>query len=252
MHVGDLLYPSLDPLCSILYDLKVSQTCNTWFGSSKLALLLKDPYCFHLAWCSRRIYQLAGDQMQHMGCYFPANDAPILARPSGKFEPRMRQRRKPDGYKSSADMSSSIGIEGCFCHRTTQQFFTISSSSATMALFIDASAPSLAIRSISIAKLWYERCALNMFLRPTLLAAQVYRCNFWMAFFNSKSPKRTSLWSNSRYIRKFWLGKLTKEKKAELNRKNSGFKTVIKYTDKQGKKRFHGSKQLRSTQKPGW
>ena len=78
--------------------------------------------------------------------------------------------------------------------------------------------------------------------------AKVYRCNFWMCFYNSKTPKRTSLWSNSKYIQRFWLGKLTKKGREYLKRKHGDFKTVIKYTDKSGRKRFHGSKQLRSTQ----
>lgn len=77
---------------------------------------------------------------------------------------------------------------------------------------------------------------------------EVWRCDFWMLFFNSPSPKRTSLWSNSIHIRKFWKGKLTKKIREEHKKRNPGFATVIKYTDKQGKKRFHGSKRLRSTQ----
>ena len=81
--------------------------------------------------------------------------------------------------------------------------------------------------------------------------AKVYRCNFWMAFFNSKTPKRTSLWSNSKQIRKFWLGKLTKEIRQSLKKNNPDFKTTVTYVDSQGKKRFHGTKSLRSTQNLG-
>ncbi len=84
-------------------------------------------------------------------------------------------------------------------------------------------------------------------LKPPL--AQVYRCNFWMCFFGSKSPKRTALWSNSKLIKKFWLGKLSKQVREKLQKEHPTFKTVVKYVDKDGKRRFHGSKQLRSTQK---
>ena len=73
-----------------------------------------------------------------------------------------------------------------------------------------------------------------------------------MAFFNSKTPKRTSLWSNSKQIRKFWLGKLTKEVRQSLKKNNPDFKTTVTYVDSQGKKRFHGTKSLRSTQNLGF
>ena len=72
-----------------------------------------------------------------------------------------------------------------------------------------------------------------------------------MAFFNSKTPKRASLWSNSKQIRKFWLGKLTKEIRQSLKKNNPDFKTTVTYVDSQGKKRFHGTKSLRSTQNLG-
>ena len=77
---------------------------------------------------------------------------------------------------------------------------------------------------------------------------KVFRCNFWMMFFNSKSPKRTSLWSNSRHICRFWMGKLTRKLREDLKKKYPDFSTTIKYKNKAGKTRFHGSKQLRSTQ----
>ena len=77
---------------------------------------------------------------------------------------------------------------------------------------------------------------------------KVFRCNFWMMFFNSKSPKRTSLWSNSRHICRFWMGKLTRKLREDLKKKYPAFSTTIKYKNKAGKTRFHGSKQLRSTQ----
>ena len=73
-----------------------------------------------------------------------------------------------------------------------------------------------------------------------------------MAFFNSKTPKRASLWSNSKQIRKFWLGKLTKEIRQSLKKNNPDFKTTVTYVDSQGKKRFHGTKSLRSTQNLGF
>ena len=72
-----------------------------------------------------------------------------------------------------------------------------------------------------------------------------------MLFFGSKSPKRTSLWSNSPEIAKFWLGKLTKKIREEHKKRHPDFRTTIQYVDKDGRKRFHGSKQLRSTQNLG-
>lgn len=79
---------------------------------------------------------------------------------------------------------------------------------------------------------------------------QVYRCNFWMLFFKSKSPKRSSLWSNSKHVAKFWMGKLTKRIREQHKKENPNFKTTVQYV-KDGRKRYHGSKQLRSTQKLG-
>ena len=77
---------------------------------------------------------------------------------------------------------------------------------------------------------------------------QVFRCNFWMCFFDSKSPKRTSVWSNRSFIKKFWLGKLSKKIRQDLKLKYPDFYTTVKYVDKKGKKRYHGSRQLKSTQ----
>ena len=79
------------------------------------------------------------------------------------------------------------------------------------------------------------------------LPTQVFKISFWMAFFNHPSPKRTCCWSTRPEIRGFWLGKLTKQAREAQKKKHPNFKTCIKYIDKQGKKRFHGSKQLKSS-----
>ena len=76
---------------------------------------------------------------------------------------------------------------------------------------------------------------------------QVFRAAFWMAFYNSPSPKRTVCWSTRKEIRLFWLGKLTKKVREELKKKHPGFRTTIKYIDSSGRKRYHGSKSLKST-----
>lgn len=69
-----------------------------------------------------------------------------------------------------------------------------------------------------------------------------------MAHYDSPSPKRTTLWSNNKTIGGFWKGKLTKQDKEEMKRKHPSFKTVVKYHDKSGQPRYHGSRQLRTTQ----
>lgn len=81
------------------------------------------------------------------------------------------------------------------------------------------------------------------------LCRQVWRTWFWMAHYNSASPKRTTLWSNNKAISRFWLGKLTKTDRAEIKRKHPDFKTVVKYIDKSGRRGYHGTKQLKSTQR---
>lgn len=44
------------------------------------------------------------------------------------------------------------------------------------------------------------------------------------------------------------MGKLTRKLREDLKKKYPDFSTTIKYKNKAGKTRFHGSKQLRSTQ----
>ena len=67
--------------------------------------------------------------------------------------------------------------------------------------------------------------------------AKVFRTAFWMKAWGARSPKRTVVWSNSPYVRRFRTGKLrpsTDEEKRVL--------LVRKYTDTQGRKRFVGKK----------
>ena len=84
---------------------------------------------------------------------------------------------------------------------------------------------------------------------PLPCPVQVFRASFWMAFFNSPSPKRTCVWSTRPEIRRFWLGRLTQKVKDKMKQKFPGFKTTVQYLDKSGRKRYHGSKQLKQTQK---
>lgn len=48
--------------------------------------------------------------------------------------------------------------------------------------------------------------------------------------------------------KRFWKGKLTKQVKKKLKEKHANFQTVVKYVDRNGKKRYHGSRQLTSTE----
>ena len=83
---------------------------------------------------------------------------------------------------------------------------------------------------------------------PTRFTVQIWRTWFWMGHYKHKSPKRTCLWSNSPVIAYFWRGKMTQKVRKMLKKKNPGFKPVKKYKDGKGKKRFHGTKDLTSTQ----
>lgn len=64
-----------------------------------------------------------------------------------------------------------------------------------------------------------------------------------MRGWGSRTPKRTTLWSNSTAIRYF----STTEKALGLNRKGS-YKLADTYTDALGRKRFKGNKRLRKSQ----
>lgn len=84
-------------------------------------------------------------------------------------------------------------------------------------------------------------------------AHQVYHCYFWMWHYGSKTPKRTALWSSSPSIGLFWTRKL-KKVLYEKERKARGRKPrpCRTYKDAEGRTRYHGTSELKSTEFPGW
>lgn len=78
--------------------------------------------------------------------------------------------------------------------------------------------------------------------QPMALPSQVFRQNFWMAHFGSRTPKRSSVWSGSKLIQRLDLGVL---KKSNRPKKLDVTKT---YYDKKGVKRFQGLSSLTQTQ----
>ena len=75
------------------------------------------------------------------------------------------------------------------------------------------------------------------------LATKMFRQLFWMRALKQPTPKRTVLYSNSATIAAFgFAAKLTK---LQLD---TEIKTTDKYTSKDGKKRYKGNKNLKSTQ----
>ena len=77
---------------------------------------------------------------------------------------------------------------------------------------------------------------------PLHVLTKMYRTSFWMKHFNTKTPKRTSLWSWSWGVSVFDLGKLKK------NQMKSVIKTAVAYWDSKGRRRWKGTKALKATQ----
>lgn len=81
--------------------------------------------------------------------------------------------------------------------------------------------------------------------------SEVHRVDWWMALYGGPTPKRHLAFSNSATISKLQLGKLqcwNKQIKAEEEQGISRPKTVRKYVDKQGHKRFQGAEGLRPSE----
>ncbi len=76
---------------------------------------------------------------------------------------------------------------------------------------------------------------------------QVYEASWYMLHYGSSSPKRHVMFSNSSHITKLWRGKLLGWKKNN----NSDTKPCKTYLDGSGRKRFCGTKFLKSTEKLG-
>ncbi|CAE7688818.1 unnamed protein product [Symbiodinium necroappetens] len=79
---------------------------------------------------------------------------------------------------------------------------------------------------------------------------QVFKCQFWMWHYESRTPKPTVLWSSSRAIAKFWMGSLKRAQvRAEQEKRNPGKcgPPVKRWIDKEGRQRFKGTFDLRAT-----
>lgn len=68
----------------------------------------------------------------------------------------------------------------------------------------------------------------------TALPSQVWRMDFWMKAYGHKTPKRSSMWSNTKAVKKFATPKL------KMSGKYS--KLVRRYENSDGRKRFSGNK----------
>ena len=76
---------------------------------------------------------------------------------------------------------------------------------------------------------------------------QVYASTWWMGLYGGASPKRQIAWSNARTVRCLDLGVLCAKLRKKLS--NTTQKTSRSYINKQGKKGFHGTAFLKSSQK---
>ena len=80
---------------------------------------------------------------------------------------------------------------------------------------------------------------------PTI-SPEVWRMDFWMKCYGHKTPKRSSMWSNSKNVFKFRTPKLKRSKKYTYSN------LVKRYRNKEGKPRFVGNrKALKNSAIPG-
>lgn len=70
----------------------------------------------------------------------------------------------------------------------------------------------------------------------------LYRQALWMKLYGHACLKRTLLWSTSPMISMMDLGKIQKKKHRSL------ITTARKYLDKDGRKRYHGTRALKRTE----
>ena len=89
--------------------------------------------------------------------------------------------------------------------------------------------------------LYYNNLSLT---RAALLRCTqgLYRQALWMKLYGHACLKRTLLWSTSPLISMMDLGKIQKQKHRSL------VTTAKKYLDKNGKKRYHGTRALERTE----
>lgn len=74
--------------------------------------------------------------------------------------------------------------------------------------------------------------------------AEVFKSCFWMRLYRAPSPKRHICYSNSAWVERFNIGRLKGWKKSM----NQDQRNTVEYRDANGKKRFHGSRNLRKTE----
>ena len=100
------------------------------------------------------------------------------------------------------------------------------------------------LSSNSIAKIRSQNgCpSIHTICFPPLAPSKVWRQSFWMRGWGARTPKRTTLWSNSRAIRKFQTAsKFSRAAK-------SARKLADVYYDRAGNKRYKGNRNLKSSQ----
>ena len=88
-------------------------------------------------------------------------------------------------------------------------------------------------------------------------SAKTFKQAFWLAKWGHHMPKRTVVWSNSAVIRCLDLGNLKKTKKKKSKKSKTSKKPskpnksgVVTYMDKKGRRRCHGTPQLKRSQYP--
>ena len=84
----------------------------------------------------------------------------------------------------------------------------------------------------------------SCFLLSSCSKNEVHCVKWWMAHYQSSTPKRHYAYCNSHYIHRLDKGVLQGWKK----HKDQKVVTAVHYTDASGKKRYKGTKQLRSTE----
>ena len=88
------------------------------------------------------------------------------------------------------------------------------------------------------------RWVINVLLLVLDTWVEVFRQSFWMSRWGGKSPKRTTLWSNSSGIRYF----ATTKKYARMKARSAKQKLADIYFDRHGQKRYKGNAKLKASQ----
>ena len=77
---------------------------------------------------------------------------------------------------------------------------------------------------------------------------QVCVSRFWMMHWEHSCPKRTVVWSSSRQVLKFNLGKLCTADKLAARKRHGHVQPVDRKINKQGRKTYTGNHELKGTQ----